>query len=226
MDNKLIRSGAPHTVTFSEVTHNAISPNNDLTAGEKKELISQSPTEKIELESPLADDHYHEALQRLEDQVIRLKKKYYSDNRQKIGDDALTDSIQSVNESDRIDDNIVYLGKENIKDRFVSIDSSIAESSSNLLIDEQDSNKESSPVDVLNIELQSDFNTLQVDDIQTQSELEQVLPEEALDAQDSASSLTESQLQAQIRLMKQKLLKANRELIEIQDEIQNRDQDN
>jgi len=52
------------------------------------------------------------------------------------------------------------------------------------------------------------------------------LPEVILDAQDSASSMTESQLQAQIRLMKQKLLKANRELIEIQDEIQNRDQDN
>ncbi len=226
MDNKLIRSGAPHTVTFSEVTHNAIRPKNDLTAGEKKELITQSPTEKIEVESPLADDHYHEAIQRLEDQVMRLKKKHYSDNRQKIGDDALTDNIQSVNESDRIEDNIVYLGKENIKDRFVSINSSTADSSSNLLIDEQISYKESSSVDAMNIEPHSDFNTLQVDDIQTQSELEQLLPEVILDAQDSASSMTESQLQAQIRLMKQKLLKANRELIEIQDEIQNRDQDN
>ena len=162
MNDKLIRSGAPHSVTFNEATRNALSPKNELSEAEKQEITKQSEVQsahppvqlatnhvainsndnslasvnpifsseqinkqsltvgkkslpqnnfqKIENDSLLDENNFHDVIQRLEDRIQHFKENHHIDNRQTFSDEA-----------NHLRKDMVYLGKKNIKDFSVPI---------------------------------------------------------------------------------------------------------
>jgi hypothetical protein len=256
MNDKLVRSGAPHSVTFNEVTHNALSPKNDLTEGEKKEIntnsglpvpdgnghehpnsvaldsqensivsngeafasdktknqdisnIKKSPIKthfkKIQSQLPLTDSQFREAIQRLEDRVHHFKESYPAENMQKIGNDVFNDNLQMVDDSKRFEKHLVYVGKQNIKDRSVIIDSP-----SDHVLQPSDDEKENSMHSTGTTESPLISKLIptneQVDSQANKSHLEELAP-----------VIEDDHLQVQIKIMKQKLRHANQKLIDIQ----------
>jgi len=257
MNDKLIRSAAPHSVTFNEVTHNAIRSTNDLTAGEKKEFLISTDVDqvetsdeikennstsiiqdnssrsnlakfdadvlkeqnastvkrahikkniqKLEVESPLDENLYKEALHRLEDRVQHLKNKNISSNNQKITDEVLSNNSQLLSENERIEKNLVYVGKKNIKDHLIQINSHSQYLSTSEDVDKSDIQK-NQPAENNRQTAQSIINEQSIGNPS----------HEASKTLENHEALEESELQAQIRMMKEKLRKANKELIDIQ----------
>jgi len=100
MSRKLVRSGVQHSVTFSAVTRNAVSP--------KYELNQKEPAahEHTEIQGPITKTI-------IENVEFAEEKKHIKSNRQKIGVDVL------------LDDNIQYLGaNKHYQDNFQKFDDS------------------------------------------------------------------------------------------------------
>ena len=238
MNDKLIRSGAPHSVTFNEATRNALSPKNELSEAEKQEITKQSevqsahppvqlPTnhvainsndnslasvnpifsseqinkqsltvgkkslpqnnfQKIENDSLLGENNFHDAIQRLEDRIQHFKENHHIDNRQTFSDEA-----------NHLRKDMVYLGKKNIKDFSVPIST-------------LESQPSASQFDV------EDEKTKPSDESQTQSKETNVTQTKIKPSDTTPQELNDDDLQAQMRLMKEKLSKANQKLIDIQ----------
>lgn len=169
--------------------------------------ISKSPIrtnrQHLDVQNPLDAHQFQEAVQRLEDRIQHFKATHHTDNRQTFTDDALVDNRQTFAE-DVLRDNMqlvpshsayenhkVYLEKKNIRDQLVHVQTSesIAE---------------------------SDQMKLQVED-EAASAMAQKNSNSPVPAnQEPLEMVEEDPLQAQIRLMKKKLRKANQTLVEIQ----------
>lgn len=241
MNSKLVRSSSPHSVAFNEVTRNAISPKNDLKSGNKKQLagedktligneqlldaarvkfedeeklsslnatfdteairdqtstgISKSPIrsnrQHLDVQNPQDEHQFQEAVQRLEDRIQHFKATHHTDNRQTFADDVLRDNMQLVPSNSAYENHKVYLEKKNIRDQLVHI---------------QTSDPAAEP-DQVNLQVQNDAES-------AKSPKHSESSTEALS--ESLEMVEEDPLQAQIRLMKKKLRKANQTLVEIQ----------
>ena len=267
MNKKIVLSNAPHSVTFNEVTHNAVRPQNDIiesdrnqqalkpcesdtvalvykpeesitenscnphietnhskfaseTIADKKTYIGKRSKikkniQKIIVQSPLDDNLYRESLQKLKDQIQHLKEIQTSDNRQSFENSAYSSNIQYITNQEKIEKKLVYLEKQNIQDHLESADTT----------------KKLTPV----VSFQTYPDLHQISEVaitpaQIENATGQVEPQVQIleinnvnEMQDCVEghllhkSSDESELQAQIRLMKQKLHKANQDLIDIQD---------
>lgn len=277
MTQNIIRSGVPHAVTTSVVTHDAINPRNVLLESDKTPIEEEAPGEqpklvktegissksvsahppvtantennksesyttnqhfavpkgeiksnlqKLDVEKSI-DDNYQglNSKKHLEDNRQKLSKQAFTDNfqkvesqkiyqtnrqplsnnvsvvanHQKIESDKHTDNFQSVDDDTLIEKILSFLEKKNIKDNFQSVDQTLNRDEVDLAV---------------NSLIKSKTQSVQGGD--SIHPLEMVELNKILNS--SHEPTNEDELRAKLKQMKEKLAKANRSLINIQQE--------
>lgn len=212
MRQKLVRSGVQHSVTFNEVTRNAVSPKHELKKVDRKSESPENSDDELTIDTQYSDEHFAQAKPHIQDRIQGVSEVITADNRLLISEQTIQSNIQTVSSSNHYKNNIQHVGSNNHYQDNIQRFSNPSELTDNW------QTFDNTPVN------HSELKLSELTEISTPSSsprrktpTKSALKVKPAPPMTDKTEANDNELQAQIQRMKKKLANANKKLKDIQD---------